>query len=71
MPDNLVGSLWECITMIEAQEMLKSFKVMDWPNQKKNKRGEIHKDLFKKAYPSSINKKKSIKPEDLQRLLGR
>lgn len=71
MPDSLVGSLWECITMIEAQEMLKSFKVMDWPQQKKAKRTDIHKELFLQAYPKSINKRKSIKQEDLQRILGR
>ncbi len=71
LPNEGVDKLWECITMIEAQEQLKAFQVQDWPNMKKQTRAKTHRDLFKKAYPK---KKQSIptnlKQEDIVRMLG-
>lgn len=66
-----VQSLWECITMIEAQEQLKAFTVQDWSHMKKAQRTKLHKDLFKQAYPSEIRKKNYISPEELLKVLGR
>jgi hypothetical protein len=63
--------MWQAVTVIEAQEQLKMFNVLDWPNMKNEKRKKAHKDLFKLAYPSEIKTKNSVSPQDLQRLLGR
>jgi len=71
MQDERVQSLWDCITMIEAQEQLKTMTALDWPNLKKNQRQELHKGLFKKAYPDSLRKKNYISVDDLKRLQGR
>lgn len=61
--------LWECITMIEAQEQLKNLSALDWPNMKKESRNKMHRDLMKKAYPFS-KQKKSITASDLAKMLG-
>jgi len=66
-----VESLWQAITVIEAQEQLKQMSIADWPNMKKQQRSKIHKELFKQAYPSEIRKKNYITPEDLGKVLGR
>lgn len=71
MQDDQVQSLWECITMIEAQEQLKMMTCLDWPNLKKAQRQNLHKDLFAKAYPDSIRKKNYVSIDDLKRLQGR
>lgn len=70
MEADRVSSLWECITIIESQQMLKELTVQDWSNMKRNQRQKLHKDLYRKAYPSFLSKKKKITIEDLKRMQG-
>lgn len=70
MPTGLVESLWECITMIEAQDQLNNLSVADWPNQKPDSRKKIHKDLFKKAFPKEEKGPVVVTQDDLNKILG-
>ena len=70
MENDRVMSLWDCITIIEAQEQLKMLSALDWPNMKKSQRTNFHKELFKKAYPSEIRKKNYVSIDDLKKLQG-
>jgi hypothetical protein len=65
-----VETLWLAITQIEAQQILAKLVVADWPNLKKDERSKKHRELHRLAYPS-LEKKKSITPQDLQRILAR
>lgn len=62
--------MWEAITMIEAQEQLKLLSALDWPHMKRQQRQKLHKELYNKAYPSNILKRKKITIEDLKRMQG-
>lgn len=62
--------MWECITMIEAQDQLKMYNVSDWSNMKKEQRAKAHRELFRQAYPSAIKEKNYVNVEDLQRIFG-
>ena len=66
-----VNKMWECVTMIEAQEQLKIMTAMDWPNLKKDKRQKLHRELHRQAYPSSISKKDYITVDQLRHLVGK
>jgi Zn/Cd-binding protein ZinT len=68
---SLVESMWQSITTLEAQEQLMQMSVQDWSHMKKAQRTKLHKELFKKAYPSEIRKKNYISAEDLAKVLGR
>jgi len=70
-PTDVVNMMWESVTMIEAQEQLKSFSAADWPNMKKADRSKLHKELHRQAYPNSFSKKNLITVHDLQKMLGR
>jgi hypothetical protein len=63
--------MWQAITVIEAQEQLKTFNSMDWPNMKDQNRKKLHKELSQKAYPNEIRNKNYVSPQDLQKVLGR
>lgn len=63
--------MWQCITMIEAQEQLKAMTIADWPNMKKAQRQKLHKDLFRQAFPRALKQKNIIELSDLQKVLGR
>lgn len=63
--------MWECITVIEAQEQLKLMNALDWPNMKKDQRQKLHRELHRQAYPSNIVKKDYITIDHLQQLVGR
>lgn len=65
----LVDTLWQCITQIEAQNLLCQMSVVDWPNMKKQDREKRHKELFSMAYPKHMIPKNKITVEDLQKLL--
>ena len=65
-----IDELWQCITIIEAQEQLKVFQANDWPNMSRGKREQEHKRLHSLAYPNTIQEKKSITVEDLKRILS-
>jgi hypothetical protein len=63
--------LFEHITIIEAQEQLKMLSAHDWPNMKKEKRKQLHRELYQKAYPKHLRKKNFVTAEDVQRSLVR
>jgi len=66
-----IYTLIECIDIIEAQEMLRSMKVADFPNMKPEHRGKIHRDLYKRAYPVKIKEsRKSLNIEDIAKVLN-
>ena len=71
LPKRTLDVMWEAITIIEAQDQLSLLSALDWPNMKKQKRQELHRDLFRKAYPSSLREKNYVSVEDLQRIVGR
>ena len=68
---HLIESLWNNISVIEAQEQMKKLTVADWPNMKKSSRSKLHKDLHNQAYPTHLRKKNYVTPEDLAKVLGR
>lgn len=71
MKMSVLQTLWENITIIEAQEQLKQMTVNDWPNMSKSGRNNLHRDIFKQAYPSQIQQKNYVDIKDLSRVLGR
>jgi len=71
VPRRTLSAMWECMTIIEAQDQLKLFTALDWPNMKKAQRQKLHRELHRLAYPSNIQAKKFISVADLQNVLGR
>ena len=71
LPKRTLDVMWEAITIIEAQDQLSLLSALDWPNMKKQKRQEVHRDLFRKAYPSSLREKNFVSIEDLKQIVGR
>ena len=70
MPNDVVNKLWECITVIEAQNHLQTLQAADWHKQSDKNRKKIHKDLFNSAYP--FQEKKTVNThEDLMKALRR
>lgn len=63
--------LWQAITVIEAQEMLKDLTVARSPNYKKNDFNKLHKDLSKKAYPDTFKSDRRVSTTDLAKALGK
>lgn len=55
-----VEYLWQALTIFQAREQLVEMNSNDWPNLKKNKRQELHRELYKKAYPHAFENKKQI-----------
>lgn len=68
---HLIESLWNNISVIEAQEQMKKLTVADWPNMKKSSRSKLHKDLYSQAYPTHLRKKNYVSADDLAKVLGR
>jgi hypothetical protein len=66
-----VESLWECITVIEAQEQLRLYKIQDWTNSKANHRNKEHRRLSEIAYPREFRQKNYVSVTDLKKVLGR
>ncbi len=63
---------WECITTIEAQEMLMSLNVQDWSYKKQSDREKTLKKLNRDAYPASLKETKGqVSNDALARALGR
>lgn len=71
LPKRTLDVMWECITIIEAQDQLKMFNALDWPNMKKGQRQKLHKELYRQAYPSQLRAKNYISVQDLQRIVGK
>lgn len=65
------SSLWECITIIEAQEMLNQTLVVTMPHMKKQARDKSHKKLHTLAYPDLHDTPKTYQSlEDVQKRLS-
>jgi hypothetical protein len=71
LPKRTLDVMWEAITIIEAQDQLALLSALDWPNMKKQKRQELHRDLHRKAYPSSLREKNYVSIDDLKKIVGR
>lgn len=71
VPKRTLDIMWECITIIEAQDQLKTMTSLDWPNMKKNQRQQLHRELYKQAYPSSIKQKNYVDMNDFKRMFGK
>ena len=52
---------FDAITVIEAQNMLISMQVADYPNMKRDDRSRLHREIHKKAYPFKNVRKMSGK----------
>ena len=61
---------WQAITLIEAQETLKSLIISDWPNLKNTEREKRHRQLHMDAYPDSFNETKQVGVNELARILS-
>ena len=70
-PAKALDKMWEAITMIEAQDQLKTLTALDWPNMKKAQKTKYHKELHTQAFPQFTRSKKYITPKDLQRVLAK
>lgn len=64
-----MNNLWDCITVIEAQNLLTSLTIADWPNMKKEGREKLHRSLSRKAYPDTFKGKKKVSLEELDKIL--
>lgn len=65
-------SLWECITIIEAQEMLNQSLVATMPHMKPQARSKAHKNLHKLAFPDLYDTPKNfVTLEEVQKRLSR
>jgi hypothetical protein len=62
--------LWESITVIEAQEMLKDLTVSSFPNYSKQEKSKLHRKLHRQAYPANFSEQIELTPEALARALG-
>lgn len=61
---------WQCITVVEAQEILLNLRQLDWPNMNKNQREKFHKQLYKMAYPASFKEAKQVSNDHLAKILS-
>lgn len=61
--------LWESITVIEAQEMLKSLTASSFPNYSKSDRQKLHKKLNRQAYPASFEDQVELTADKLAMVL--
>lgn len=61
---------WRAIECIEAQNILKLFDVSAWPTMKKSSKEKLHKQLFKIAYPASVNEVKQVSNAELAKFLS-
>jgi hypothetical protein len=53
MPADVFEMYWESIRIIDAQEMLRSMTIGDYPNGTRDSRRKIHKQVHQEAYPST------------------
>lgn len=60
MPVNRFEMYWQAMQVIDAQLMLQSLTVSDYPNSGKETRKKIHRQLHKMAYPATWNAEKKI-----------
>lgn len=71
LPAEAGFELWKLVDVIEAQEALISMNVSAYPHMKVSDARELHKSIYKKAYPKIFESRKAISTEDLARVLSR
>jgi hypothetical protein len=59
---------FEAALILEAQEMLKSMNVTDYPMMKKEARQKLHRQVYKQAFPDQ--NKRVVTVQDLKKVLG-
>jgi len=57
---------WKSIDTIEARDMIMQMKLMDFPHMKDGKRKELHKTMFKIAYPKHEEDRITEKPRSTE-----
>ena len=65
---NTYELLYKAIEPLEAQELLVSMKVSDWPNIKKEDRQKIHRSVYRSAYKTS--QEKVVTTEDFAAIIN-
>ena len=61
-------NMWNCITMIEAQDTLLQIKIANYPNMGTQDKKKFHREMYKKAF---IEKEvKALSTEELAQKLG-
>ena len=53
MPVDTFEMYWEAMGVIDAQSMMRSFTIQDYPNAKAETRKRLHRQIHKKAYPDT------------------
>lgn len=63
-----INTAYSGAIILENQEILKAFKLADWPMMKKEQRMRLHREIYKLAYPDQ--KKRVITTSDLKKILN-
>ena len=66
-----VDQYWKAITVLEAQDMLINLQVQSYAWMKKPNQDKLHKETYKKAYPTHLREDKILSSEEVARLLGK
>lgn len=53
MPADTFEMYWECMRVIDSQEMMRSLTIADYPHTNKQMRKKIHRQLHRNAYPDT------------------
>lgn len=53
MPVDTFEMYWEAMRVIDAQEMMRSMTLFDYPHAGKETRKKIHRQVHQDAYPST------------------
>lgn len=61
---------FEAVEMIENQEKMSLFDVSSFPNLKNENRIKLHRETYKKGWPSTFRVKKSVSLSDVAKKLG-
>lgn len=69
LPVSDAHDYWLAITQIEAQDILIKLRISDWPNMKSSERRKWHRELYKMAYPATMNEKAELKTADLAAII--
>ena len=64
-------SLSKAMPIIEHQDMLINMRVASYPHIKKDSATRLHKEVYKKAFPSEFTQKKELTPEQAEKAMAR
>ena len=62
---------FEAIDIIESRENLNSITTSGFAHMKKEERNKVHKNLYKRAFPSIFRESKTISLADISKILGK